>query len=67
MSKLDEIRAWPQRKKMNLIWITTGAAVLIMVGLWILIGNYRTDKTQSASGTFGTIVNNINKDSNKGK
>ncbi len=59
MTWLEKIRAWPQRKKMNYIWSITGAAILVMIGIWILVGNYRSNSTDSASGTIGSLVTTI--------
>ena len=64
MGWLQEIRAWPQRRKMNFIWMITGSAIIIMIILWIVIGNYHVAGSGDASSNIGSIVGNIKNDTN---
>jgi hypothetical protein len=58
---LDEMRAWPLRKKMNFIWIVTGSVVVILLVAWILVGNFREANSGTASENIRAIVNSIRK------
>jgi hypothetical protein len=64
MGWIDEMRAWPQRKKMNFVWAVTGTAIVIMVIIWIIVGNYHVNGAPSATSTIGSIINNIKNGNN---
>jgi hypothetical protein len=67
MGLIDEMRAWPQRKKMNFLWITTGSAIVVMIIIWIIVGNYHANNSQSAGATLGTLISNIKNANGTGK
>jgi hypothetical protein len=40
MSWLEKIQNGPKQKKIRAIWTITGIACLLLIALWIIIGNY---------------------------
>jgi uncharacterized membrane protein YvbJ len=58
---LDQMRAWPLRKKMNFIWTVTGTVVVILIIAWILVGNFHQANSGSALSNIQAIVNSIKK------
>ena len=52
-------RQWPQRKKLNFIFTFTGAVILILLIVWLLIGGYKPNDGSSAQNTISGIINSI--------
>jgi hypothetical protein len=67
MGWVDDMRAWPQRKKMNFLWITTGSAIVIMIIIWIVVGNYHANGSQHTASTLSTLISNIKNGKGTGK
>ncbi len=64
MEWLEKLRAKPKEKKIRLLWITTIIAVVVLIGIWILIGNYNNgaDKNLDLFKAIETGVKNFKLD-----
>lgn len=61
MGLLEKIRNKPHEKKIRLIWIFAGVAVIIMVILWLLVGQMKLDPNQSLIGNIKDRIGNPGK------
>ncbi len=58
MQWLEKLRAKPKEEKIRLLWMTTIIAAVLLVGIWILIGNYNNGAPKNLE-LFKTIENSI--------
>ncbi len=58
MQWLEKLRAKPKEKKVQLLWLTTVVAAIVLIGAWILIGNYDSGSPKNLE-LFKTIQNSI--------
>ncbi|MEK7652040.1 MAG: hypothetical protein AAB351_02430 [Patescibacteria group bacterium] len=58
MGWLEKLRAKPKEEKIRLLWMTTVIAVVVLIGIWILIGNYKNGANKNLD-LFKTIENGI--------
>ncbi len=58
MSWLEKIRNKPHEEKLKIIWIITGSCFLILVLLWIILGNPNR-KADPNTTIFQTIGNSF--------
>jgi len=58
MQWLEKLRAKPKQEKIRLLWITTIIAAVLLIGIWILIGNYNNGAPKNLE-LFKTIENSI--------
>ena len=58
MQWLEKLRAKPKEKKIRLLWMTTIIAAVLLVGIWILIGNYNNGAPKNLE-LFKTIENSV--------
>lgn len=58
MQWLEKLRAKPKEEKIRLLWMTTIIAAVLLVGIWILIGNYSNGAPKNLE-LFKTIENSI--------
>lgn len=49
MGFLDNIRNQPKAKRIRLIWIFCGVAVLVLVIIWIISAQYHKDTTKDTT------------------
>lgn len=56
MSWIEKIQKKSQPEKIRILWITVIATVLILIGVWILVGNV---KPQSQNNSFQNISNSV--------
>ncbi|TSC65688.1 MAG: hypothetical protein G01um101477_378 [Candidatus Doudnabacteria bacterium Gr01-1014_77] len=64
MEWLEKLRAKPKEEKIWLLWITTIIAAVVLIGTWILIGNYNNgaDKNLDLFKTIETGIKNFKLD-----
>ncbi|MHB8870854.1 MAG: hypothetical protein ACYC5G_00060 [Candidatus Doudnabacteria bacterium] len=58
MEWLEKLRAKPKEEKIRLLWITTVIAAVILIGAWIIIGNYNNGANKNLD-LFKTIENGV--------
>ncbi len=58
MQWLEKLRAKPKDEKIRLLWITTIIAAVLLVGIWILIGNYNNGAPKNLE-LFKTIRDSV--------
>jgi hypothetical protein len=59
MRWLDDIRARPPEYKLRVMVAILVGALVLMVGLWIAVGNYRYSTTGSEANFFQSIGSSI--------
>lgn len=58
MSWLEKIRTKPHEEKLKIIWIITGSCFLILILLWVILGNPER-KADPNTTIFKTIGNSF--------
>lgn len=59
MRWLDDIRRLPPEQKLRLMAAILCGVLVLMLGLWIVVGNYRYSTPSSESGFFQAIGSSI--------
>lgn len=67
MAFLNNIRNQPKEKRIRLIWIFCGIAVVILLVVWILSSQYRKDTAKDTTlfDSAGQGVNDLRQNYNK--
>lgn len=58
---IARMRAWPAEKKRRFTWIVTLSVIIVLIALWIVIGDYHvnTSGQTTASQQIGNLITNI--------
>ncbi len=58
---IEKIRQKPEHEQNRIIWVVAAIAIIILLGLWILLGNSKR------ANSPGGVINNINQEVNDNK
>ncbi len=61
MSWLTKLQSKPKHEKIRILWVCLAAAFVILMGLWILIGNLKPGATKDTKlfNTIGSSIKNF--------
>ena len=67
MSWITKIQAQPRAKKIRTIWTITLVALLVLLGVWVVVGNYNSGARGDLSlfKAFGKGLSDLSKQSFK--
>lgn len=59
MKWLDDIRSSPPEDKLRVVAIILVGALVLLIGIWIIVGNYRYGSTTGDTSLFRAIGSDI--------